>query len=95
TPTTLNNHVLDFTVVIKVRMSFFGVFTFNFMPIILFALSARALYFFFCHHYILLFISLMPNALLRGEQCNTEAAANHLNHLNQRIVKMPRVANPS
>ncbi len=35
------------------------------------------------------------NALLRGEQRNTEAAAHHLNHLNQRIVKMPRVANPS
>ncbi|EGR0923788.1 hypothetical protein EIB96_14275 [Vibrio parahaemolyticus] len=35
------------------------------------------------------------NALLRGEQRNTEVAAYHLNHLNQRIVKMPRVANPS
>ncbi len=35
------------------------------------------------------------NALLRGEQRNTKAAAYHLNHLNQRIVKMPRVANPS
>ncbi len=35
------------------------------------------------------------NALLSGEQRNTEATANHLNHLNQRIVKMPRVANPS
>ncbi|EGM71591.1 hypothetical protein SOHN41_00505 [Shewanella sp. HN-41] len=35
------------------------------------------------------------NALLRGGQCNTEAAADHLNHLNQRIVKTPRVANPS
>ena len=35
------------------------------------------------------------NALLRGEQRNTEAAAYHLNHLNQRTVKMPRVANPS
>ncbi|PKF80611.1 hypothetical protein CW749_05550 [Vibrio sp. vnigr-6D03] len=35
------------------------------------------------------------NALLRGEQRNTGAAAYHLNHLNQRIVKMPRVANPS
>ncbi|EKM31859.1 hypothetical protein VCHENC02_2543 [Vibrio harveyi] len=35
------------------------------------------------------------NALLRGEQRNTEAAANHLKHQNQRIVKMPRVANPS
>ena len=29
------------------------------------------------------------------KQRNTEAAAYHLNHLNQRIVKMPRVANPS
>ncbi|MGL0949158.1 hypothetical protein, partial [Vibrio vulnificus] len=35
------------------------------------------------------------NALLRGEQRNTKAAANHLNHKKQRIVKMPRVANPS
>ncbi|MDF4907471.1 hypothetical protein P3572_23850, partial [Vibrio parahaemolyticus] len=35
------------------------------------------------------------NALLRGEQRNTEAAAYHLNYLNQRIVKMLRVANPS
>ncbi len=35
------------------------------------------------------------NALLRGEQRNTEAAAYHLNHLSQRKVKMPRVANPS
>jgi len=35
------------------------------------------------------------NALLRGEQRNTETAAYHLNHLNQRTVKMPRVANPS
>ncbi|ELA7191470.1 hypothetical protein ACXWHK_004693 [Vibrio alginolyticus] len=36
-----------------------------------------------------------PNALLRCEQRNTDAAAHHLNHLNQRIVKMPRVANHS
>ncbi|PKF76465.1 hypothetical protein CW749_26915 [Vibrio sp. vnigr-6D03] len=35
------------------------------------------------------------NALLRCEQRNTEAPAYHLNHLNQRIVKMPRVANHS
>ncbi|CAH1573810.1 hypothetical protein THOE12_320009 [Vibrio rotiferianus] len=35
------------------------------------------------------------NALLRGEQRNTEAAAYRLNHLNKRIVKMPRVANHS
>ncbi len=41
------------------------------------------------------FFSLATNALLRGEQRNTKAAAYHLDHLNQRIVKMPRVANPS
>ncbi|ENK2024808.1 hypothetical protein AB3A32_004198 [Vibrio alginolyticus] len=35
------------------------------------------------------------NALLRCEQRNTDAAACHLKHLNQRIVKMPRVANHS
>uniref|UniRef100_UPI00324287DD hypothetical protein n=1 Tax=Vibrio vulnificus TaxID=672 RepID=UPI00324287DD len=35
------------------------------------------------------------NALLRGEQRNTEVAAYHLKHLNQRIVKMPSVVNPS
>ena len=35
------------------------------------------------------------NALLRGEQRNTKAAAYRLNHLNQRTVKMPRVVNPS
>ncbi len=35
------------------------------------------------------------NALLRGEQRNTDITAYHLNHLNQRAVKMPRVANPS
>ncbi|ODX22209.1 hypothetical protein BBM00_09615, partial [Vibrio parahaemolyticus] len=33
---------------------------------------------------------LTANALLRCEQRNTNAAAYHLNHLNQRIVKMPR-----
>ncbi len=38
---------------------------------------------------------LTHNALLRGEQRNTEVAAYHLKHQNQRIVKMPRVANPS
>ncbi|OPH47957.1 hypothetical protein B4U81_25185 [Vibrio campbellii] len=38
---------------------------------------------------------MQTNALLRGEQRNTETTAYHLNHLNQRIVKMPRVANPS
>ncbi|EED25220.1 hypothetical protein VPMS16_688 [Vibrio sp. 16] len=37
----------------------------------------------------------VSNALLRGEQRNIEATAYHLNHLNQRIVEMPRVANPS
>jgi len=37
----------------------------------------------------------MPNALLRCEQRNTYAAAYHLNHLNQRMMKMPRVANHS
>ncbi|EII3586320.1 hypothetical protein LG585_000684 [Vibrio parahaemolyticus] len=36
-----------------------------------------------------------PNALLRCEQRNTDAAAYYLNHLNQRMVKMPRVANHS
>ena len=35
------------------------------------------------------------NALLRGEQRNTKVTAYHLKHQNQRIVKMPRVANPS
>ncbi|MHA2710351.1 hypothetical protein, partial [Vibrio owensii] len=35
------------------------------------------------------------NALLRCEQRNTYAAAYHLNHLNQRMMKMPRVANHS
>jgi hypothetical protein len=38
---------------------------------------------------------LATNALLRCEQRNAEATANHLNHLNYRIVKMPRVANHS
>ncbi len=40
-------------------------------------------------------ILLAYNALLRCEQRNTKAAAHHLNHLNQCIVKMPRVANHS
>ncbi|WP_331905263.1 hypothetical protein, partial [Vibrio diabolicus] len=35
------------------------------------------------------------NALLRCEQRNTKAAAYHLKHQAQRIVKMPRVANHS
>ncbi len=47
------------------------------------------------HSVLAAIFSLATNALLRGEQRNTEAAANHLNHQNQRIVKMPRVANPS
>ncbi|CAI2308811.1 hypothetical protein IFVP177_C1270005 [Vibrio parahaemolyticus] len=38
---------------------------------------------------------MQTNALLRGEQRNTDATAYHLNHLNQRIAKMPCVANPS
>ena len=36
-----------------------------------------------------------PNALLRCKQRNTKAAAYHLKHQTQRIVKMPRVANHS
>uniref|UniRef100_UPI0030811C9E hypothetical protein n=1 Tax=Vibrio parahaemolyticus TaxID=670 RepID=UPI0030811C9E len=35
------------------------------------------------------------NALLRCEQRNAEATANHLKHQTRRIVKMPRVANHS
>ena len=38
---------------------------------------------------------LLPNALLRCEQRNTDAAAYHLKHQTLRIVKMPRVANHS
>ncbi|GIB79223.1 Hypothetical protein VCSRO94_3603 [Vibrio cholerae] len=34
-----------------------------------------------------------PNALLRCEQLNADAAAYHLKHKTQRMVKMPRVAN--
>ncbi len=41
------------------------------------------------------FSSLATNARLSGEQRNTDVSAHHLNHLNQRMVKMPRVANPS
>ncbi|HHC7316082.1 TPA: hypothetical protein ACN3ZO_003752, partial [Vibrio cholerae] len=41
-------------------------------------------------------ISILPvNALLRCEQRNTEASANHLRHKTQRIAKMPSVANHS
>ncbi len=47
------------------------------------------------HSALVAFFSLATNALLRGEQRNTEATANRLKHLKQRIVKMPRVANPS
>ncbi|NNN62363.1 hypothetical protein FKQ60_16350 [Vibrio sp. A11] len=35
------------------------------------------------------------NARLRGEQRNYQLTAQHLNHKNKRITKMPRVANPS
>ncbi|AHI99434.1 hypothetical protein VPUCM_1476 [Vibrio parahaemolyticus UCM-V493] len=35
------------------------------------------------------------NARLSGEQHNIDVSAHHLNHLNQRMAKMPRVANPS
>ncbi|PCM02165.1 hypothetical protein VC0101557_08070 [Vibrio cholerae VC0101557] len=35
------------------------------------------------------------NALLRGEQRNTDAAAYRLNHKTHRMLKMPRIANPS
>lgn len=35
------------------------------------------------------------NAQLRCEARNTDAPAYHLNHLNRRIVKMPRVPNRS
>ncbi|MCZ6377332.1 hypothetical protein O4N72_24150, partial [Vibrio parahaemolyticus] len=45
--------------------------------------------------YLPYFLFNTHNALLRGEQRNTDAAVCHLKHLNQRIVKMPRVANPS
>ncbi|CAH1538604.1 hypothetical protein THZG08_660013 [Vibrio owensii] len=45
--------------------------------------------------YEFIILSNMHNALLRGEQRDAQAAAYHLKHLNQRIVKMPRVANPS
>ncbi|WP_337959392.1 hypothetical protein [Vibrio parahaemolyticus] len=36
-----------------------------------------------------------PNALLRCEQRNTDANAYRLKRQNQRMVKMPRVANHS
>ncbi len=36
-----------------------------------------------------------PNAQLRGEARNTEAVAYRLKHQDKRIVKMPRVLNPS
>ncbi|EPA8590320.1 hypothetical protein ACVBRH_004709 [Vibrio parahaemolyticus] len=41
------------------------------------------------------FFRLQTNALLRCEQRNTDAAAYHLKHQTQRMVKMPRVANHS
>ncbi|WP_320237750.1 hypothetical protein, partial [Vibrio parahaemolyticus] len=45
------------------------------------------------HSALAAFFSLATNALLRCEQRNAEATANHLKHQTQRIVKMPRVAN--
>ncbi|HFG2234685.1 TPA: hypothetical protein ACJUGS_003663, partial [Vibrio cholerae] len=36
-----------------------------------------------------------PNALLRGEQCTAKATARRLNHKTHRMLKMPRIANPS
>ncbi|EKL23908.1 hypothetical protein VCHC61A2_3703 [Vibrio cholerae HC-61A2] len=35
------------------------------------------------------------NALLRGEQCTAKATAHRLNHKTHRMLKMPRIANPS
>ncbi|EHH94587.1 hypothetical protein VCHC41A1_3125, partial [Vibrio cholerae HC-41A1] len=35
------------------------------------------------------------NALLRGEQCTAKATARRLNHKTHRMLKMPRIANPS
>ncbi len=35
------------------------------------------------------------NALLRGEQCTAKATARRLNHETHRMLKMPRIANPS
>ncbi len=35
------------------------------------------------------------NALLRGEQCTAKATAHRLNHETHRMLKMPRIANPS
>ncbi len=47
-------------------------------------------------HYALgTFFSLATNAQLRCEARNTYAPAYYLNHLNRRIVKMPRVPNHS
>ncbi len=43
----------------------------------------------------MLIFALAYNALLRGEQRNTDATAYHLKHQTQRIEKMPRVANHS
>ncbi|WP_281961593.1 hypothetical protein [Vibrio parahaemolyticus] len=40
-------------------------------------------------------LALATNALLRCEQRNAKATADHLKHLTQRIVKMPSVANHS
>ncbi|QET77728.1 hypothetical protein FOB71_16930 [Vibrio vulnificus] len=35
------------------------------------------------------------NALLRGEQCTAEVNAHRLNHKTHRMLKMPRIANPT
>ncbi len=37
----------------------------------------------------------VPNALLRGEQCTAKATAHRLNHKTHRMLKMPRIANPT
>ncbi len=47
------------------------------------------------HSALSTFFSLATNAQLRCEARNTDATAYRLNHLNQRIVKMPRVPNHS
>ncbi|CSC38514.1 Uncharacterised protein [Vibrio cholerae] len=39
--------------------------------------------------------NLLHNARLRGRQRYYQASAQHRNHKNQRIVKMPRVGCPS
>ncbi|CAH8204420.1 hypothetical protein VAE308_1450021 [Vibrio aestuarianus] len=44
--------------------------------------------------FILRYADLSPNAQLSGEQRTDQAAALHLKHFTQRIVKLPRVENP-